>query len=87
MMAGMEADLLAIGGGAAGFACALEAAERGARVLVLEKQPETGGSSAMSGGCLAFAGTDMQHEQGIEDSAELLASDLKQLAAMTRTRR
>jgi fumarate reductase flavoprotein subunit len=46
---------------------------------MLEKQPETGGSSAMSGGCLAFAGTDMQREQGIVDSADLLASDLKQL--------
>ena len=79
MMQDMEADLVVIGGGAAGFACALEAAERGATVLVLEKQPETGGSSAMSGGCLAFAGTGMQREQGIEDSAELLASDLKEL--------
>ena len=75
----METDLLVVGGGAAGFAAALEAAERGAEVLVLEKLSETGGSSAMSGGCLAFAGTDMQREQGIEDSAALLASDLKQL--------
>ncbi|MBX6740776.1 MAG: FAD-dependent oxidoreductase [Acetobacteraceae bacterium] len=75
----MEADVLVIGGGAAGFAAALEAAEGGASVLLLEKQPETGGSSAMSGGCLAFAGTDMQRAQGIEDSNELLASDLRQL--------
>src|SRR5690606_10939007 len=30
----------------------------------------------MSGGCLAFAGTDLQAANGIEDSAELLASDL-----------
>ena len=75
----IEADLIVIGGGAAGFAAALEAAERGAEVLVLEKQPETGGSSAMSGGCLAFAGTDMQRAEGVEDSADLLASDLRQL--------
>lgn len=78
-MSAMLADLLVIGGGAAGFAAALEAAEAGASVLVLEKTAETGGSSAMSGGCLAFAGTDMQHEQGIEDSAALLASDLMAL--------
>lgn len=30
----------------------------------------------MSGGCLAFAGTDLQREHGIEDSAELLFRDL-----------
>lgn len=75
----METDILVVGGGAAGFAAALEAAERGAEVLVLEKLSETGGSSAMSGGCLAFAGTDMQREQGLADDAALLASDLKQL--------
>lgn len=78
-MAGLEADLLVVGGGAAGFAAALEAAEGGADVAVLEKQPEIGGSSAMSGGCLAFAGTDMQRAQGIEDDAALLARDLREL--------
>ena len=72
-------DLLVLGGGAAGLAAALEAAEAGAQVLLLEKQPELGGSSAMCGGCLAFAGTDLQREQGIEDSAALLASDLRQV--------
>jgi len=75
----MQADLLIVGGGAAGFAAALEAAEAGASAIVLEKTAETGGSSAMSGGCLAFAGTDMQRAQGIEDSDELLASDLMAL--------
>lgn len=75
----MQAELLVIGGGAAGFAAALEAAEAGASVLVLEKQAEIGGSSAMSGGCLAFAGTDLQRAQGIEDSKELLASDLREV--------
>ncbi len=75
----MDADLLVIGGGAAGFAAALEAAEAGASVLLLEKMAETGGSSAMSGGCLAFAGTDMQQAEGIEDSDALLAADLRAL--------
>lgn len=75
----METDIVVVGGGAAGFAAALEAAEHGAEVLVLEKLSETGGSSAMSGGCLAFAGTDLQRQQGIEDDAALLASDLQQL--------
>lgn len=72
----IDTQLLVIGGGAAGFAAALEAAERGVSVLLIEKQDEIGGSSAMSGGCLAFAGTDMQQSQGIKDSDELLMRDL-----------
>lgn len=72
----LNTELLVVGGGLAGFAAALEAAEAGVEVLLLEKQEATGGSSAMSGGCLAFAGTDLQAAQGVEDSAELLRSDL-----------
>lgn len=72
----LNTQLLVIGGGLAGFAAALTAAEAGLQVLLLEKTDATGGSSAMSGGCLAFAGTDLQQERGIEDSAELLYRDL-----------
>lgn len=72
----IDTQLIVIGGGIAGFAAALEAAEAGHQVVLLEKMPEIGGSSAMSGGCLAFAGTDLQATNGIEDSADLLASDL-----------
>lgn len=72
----LQSQLLVIGGGLAGFAAALSAAEAGVNVLLLEKTGATGGSSAMSGGCLAFAGTDLQRERGIEDSAELLFRDL-----------
>lgn len=72
----LDAQFVVVGGGLAGFAAALEAAQRGAEVLLLEKMGETGGSSAMSGGCLAFAGTDLQRAAGVEDSAELLKRDL-----------
>jgi fumarate reductase flavoprotein subunit len=65
-----------VGGGAAGFAAALEAAQAGAEVLLLEKMAQVGGSSAMSAGCLAFAGTDLQKSQGVEDGADLLRRDL-----------
>ncbi|MFJ7882403.1 FAD-dependent oxidoreductase [Pseudomonas sp. NPDC096917] len=69
-------DFLVIGGGLAGFCAALSAAQAGLQVVVLEKTAQTGGSSAMSGGCLAFAGTDLQLRHGIEDSAQLLFSDM-----------
>jgi fumarate reductase flavoprotein subunit len=72
----LNTQLLVIGGGLAGFAAALSAAEAGIDVLLVEKTAATGGSSAMSGGCLAFAGTDLQRERGIEDSSELLLRDL-----------
>jgi fumarate reductase flavoprotein subunit len=72
----LQTQLLVIGGGLAGFAAALEASEAGADVLLLEKLETTGGSSAMSGGCLAFAGTDLQAANGIADSDELLERDL-----------
>ncbi len=69
-------DVLVVGGGLAGHAAALSAAEDGADVLLIEKQPEVGGSSVLAGGSFAFAGTDMQKERGIEDSESLLSQDL-----------
>ena len=77
-------DLLVIGGGLAGFAAALSAAEAGLHVALLEKTAQTGGSSAMSGGCLAFAGTDLQGRHGIDDSSELLFRDLVPQGAVER---
>lgn len=75
----METDILVIGGGIAGFSAALEAAQAGKQVVLCEKQAEIGGSSAMSGGCLAFAGTDLQKAEGIDDSSALLFKDLREV--------
>jgi fumarate reductase flavoprotein subunit len=69
-------DVVVIGAGAAGFAAALSAADAGADVLLLEKAARPGGSSRICGGLLAFAGTDLQQRNGIEDSSELLFQDL-----------
>lgn len=72
-----QTDVVVIGGGLAGYCAALEAAMQGASVLLLEKQAETGGSTVLSGGFLAFAGTDMQRDAGIEDDDGRLLDDLK----------
>jgi fumarate reductase flavoprotein subunit len=72
----IETDIVVVGAGAAGFAAALTSADRGAEVLLLEKTPEPGGSSRICGGLLAFAGTDIQHRNGIGDSNDLLYRDL-----------
>ena len=74
--AGASTEIVIVGGGLAGAAAAFEAANAGAEVLLLEKMAETGGSSAMSGGCLAFAGTDLQAVNAVEDSSDLLMKDL-----------
>lgn len=72
----MNTQLVVVGGGLAGFSAALSAAEAGMEVVLLEKTADTGGSSAMCGGCLAFAGTDLQEAAGIKDSSEVLRQDL-----------
>lgn len=76
-----EADVVVIGGGLAGYCAALEAAAAKANVLLLEKQPQAGGSTALSGGFLAFAGTDLQKAAGIDDSDARLADDLRKAGA------
>jgi len=70
------ADVVVIGGGLAGHCAALGALESGAAVLMLEKEPEVGGSSVLSGGSMSFAGTEAQRSQGIDDSDERLRQDL-----------
>lgn len=69
-------DVVAVGAGMAGHCTALAGAQAGARVALLEKMAQYGGSTAMCGGAFAFAGTDVQREKGIADSAELLEEDL-----------
>jgi fumarate reductase flavoprotein subunit len=69
-------DVVVVGGGLAGHVTAMSAAEAGAEVLVLEKASVPGGNAVYSGGSFAFAGTDMQRQQGIADSPEELRADM-----------
>ena len=67
-----QADVVVVGGGASGLAAAAAALESGARVIVLEKAPHTGGSAALSAGIVTAAGTDIQKASGLPaDSAGL----------------
>lgn len=75
-----EVDVVIVGAGGAGLAAAIEAAGAGAQTLVLEKQAKYWDcSTALSGGGLAFAGTDFQKKSGIEDSNALLYKDLMEV--------
>ena len=67
-----QADVIVVGGGASGLAAAASALESGARVIVLEKAPHTGGSAALSAGIVTAASTDIQKASGLPaDSAGL----------------
>jgi fumarate reductase flavoprotein subunit len=71
-----KVGVLVVGGGLAGCAATLAAAEAGAYSVMVEKEVEIGGSTVLSAGLAAFAGTEEQSSQGISDSIELLRQDL-----------
>ncbi len=65
----VECDVLVIGTGASGMATAVTAASQGLKVLVVEKEPRYGGTTARSGGWLWIPGTRLATEQGINEPA------------------
>jgi len=71
-----EADLVVVGGGPGGMAAALEAANYGASVLLLEADTQIGGNAARSTGYLAFQNFDMQAEEGVIDNTEIFVADM-----------
>ena len=56
-------DVVIIGSGFQDLPAAVNAAEHGARVTVLEKMSVTGGASAICGGQWAIMGTKLQKEK------------------------
>lgn len=66
----IETDVVVIGSGAAGLSAAIEAAQGGADVVILEKLSRTGGSTRISSGMVVVGGSKLQAEAGIEDSVE-----------------
>ena len=76
-------DLIVIGGGTAGIPAAIFAAERGARVAIIEKAPVLGGTLYLSGGLMAAAGTVFQEREGIQDSADAHYDDIMRISNET----
>ena len=75
-----ETDVIVVGAGTAGFPAAIEAAEAGAKVAILELLPYAAPSLGLINVGPAFAGTDVQKELGIEDSPEEYYKDGVELA-------
>ncbi|MGW7518548.1 FAD-dependent oxidoreductase [Streptomyces sp. NPDC054796] len=63
-------DVIVVGGGGAGLAAAVTAAEQGAQVALFESERELGGSTQLSAGMFTAAGTSVQRGLGVEDTAE-----------------
>ncbi len=72
-----EADVVIAGYGIAGAAAAVEAAEVGADVLVVERTGGWGGAAAMAGGFIYLGGgTGLQKACGFDDSVDNMAAFL-----------
>jgi 3-oxosteroid 1-dehydrogenase len=65
-----DVDVLVIGSGAGGLTAAIAAADAHARVLVIEKGDEYGGTSATSGGGIWIPNSPLGKAEGLEDSEE-----------------
>jgi len=73
-------DLIVVGAGTAGLPCAIFGAQAGARVLVVDKEAQIGGTLHVSFGHLSAAGTRLQKERGISDSAEAHFMDIQRIS-------
>src|SRR5438067_13311782 len=76
-MAELIADVVIVGFGAAGACAAIEAADAGAKVLVLDRF-SGGGATALSGGVVyAGGGTEQQRAAGVDDSVDAMYDYLR----------
>lgn len=76
----MTFDVIVVGAGTAGIPCALAAAKGGARVLLLEKDSQIGGTLHVTGGHMAAAGARRQIERGIQDTPEEHLEDIRRIS-------
>lgn len=63
-------DVVVVGAGAGGLSAAVTAAHAGLRVLVVEKEPVFGGTTARSGGILWLPGSPVAKAAGVTDSLD-----------------
>jgi len=72
-----QCDVLVVGSGAGGLSSAVNAAHRGMKVLVVEKEPVFGGTTARSGGWMWIPNNAPAKRAGVEDSVEKARTYLK----------
>jgi fumarate reductase flavoprotein subunit len=76
-------DLIVVGGGNAGLPAAIFAAQRGARVLIIDTAAQLGGTLHLSTGQMSAAGTKLQISKGITDSPQSHYDDVMRISGNT----
>ncbi len=76
----VETDVLVVGGGGSGLAAAIEAARAGRKVVLLEKNTKTGGSTGWSVGSITATRTPDQFRKGLDDNPQHHFEDMSTLA-------
>ncbi len=68
-------DVIVVGSGGAGFSAAVAATDKGAKVILVEKEPVIGGNAKLAAGGMNAAWTDQQKAKDIKDSVESMYKD------------
>lgn len=76
----LDCDVAIVGAGAAGHVATLAASEQGASVIAFERDRVPSGSTGLSSGLVPAAGTRLQRDAGVVDSAGALARDIQRKA-------
>ncbi len=76
-----DADIIIVGGGGSGLAAAARAAQLGLRVLLLERQPQLGGTTGIAVGSFTANRTSLQAEKQVEDTLKGHVEDAGRFAA------
>src|SRR6266852_8106621 len=71
-----SADVVVVGAGVSGLACACAARDAGASVIMIEENFDIGGRGIMSGGSIQLGGGhSLQKKYGTVDSADMIFAD------------
>jgi len=79
----LDKDVVVVGSGGAGMTAATVAARLGLDVLLVEKSPFFGGTTALSGGGIWVPCNSLEQEAGIEDSRDLAMRYIKESVGPT----
>lgn len=83
LQASVHVPVAIVGAGACGLTAAIALREAGIECLLLERDAQPTGSTALSSGFIPAAGTRAQAAQGITDSVEVFADDIQRKAKGT----